>query len=277
VQLALGFFVDNYARLSDWMAGVNRIVRLDSACAVLDEPDGSAHHIEVRASTENVLRFVELTVASPDGDVMIDGASATIAAGEKVLIQGDVGVGKSTLFRAIAGLWPWGRGIIERPPTEETMFVSHRPYVPVGTLRMALAYPSPAEYVDTAAARQALTRCGLGRLADHLDVEDRWDQVLSEAEQQRLAFARLLLHRPAWIVIDEATSELDGAAEADLMAIFRNELAASTLVTVAQRSNLAALHDRTLALVRSPAGSHLVRLPDRLSQPSLLAAILGRR
>jgi len=260
VQVALGFFVDNYMRLSDWMAGINRIVRLDLACAAHDlAKDDGSNRIEICEGPDDVLRLVDLTVASADGDVMIDGATVAIAAGEKVLVQGDVGVGKTTLFRALAGLWPWGSGRIETPPYRQMMFVSHRPYVPSGNLKAAMAYPKAAEEIADSAAREALARCGLGRFADKLTTEARWDQVLSEAEQQRLAFARLLLHRPRWVVMDEATSELDPASEADLMSIFRAELAGTTVITIAQRQSLKSLHDRTLTLVLTADGSRLVR------------------
>jgi len=260
VQLALGFFVDNYMRLSDWMAGINRIVRLDLACAAhdIDKDDGSSR-IEIKEGPDDVLRLVDLTLASADGDVMIDGATVAIVAGEKVLVQGDVGVGKTTLFRALAGLWPWGSGRIETPPYRQMMFVSHRPYVPTGSLKAALAYPKAADDIADSAAREALARCGLGRFADKLGTDARWDQVLAEAEQQRLAFARLLLHRPRWVVMDEATSELDPAAEADLMAIFRAELAGTTVITIAQRESLKSFHDRTLTLVLTAYGAHLVK------------------
>ncbi len=259
VQLALGFFIDNYIRLSDWMAGVNRIVALNTAFAEHEAPRNVITRIERRQSTDAVIRLRNLTVASPDGDVMIDAADATIARGERVLLTGDVGIGKTTLFRAIAGLWPWGRGVIEVPSDERIMFVAHRAYVPAGSLRIAISYPGHAEQFEDAALRAALSRCGLGRFADKLDEEARWDQVFSEAEQQRLAFVRLVLHKPDWVVMDEATSELDEPAESDLMSLFANELKGTGLVTIAQRAGLRRFHDRVLMFIRTESGAHLVK------------------
>lgn len=260
VQLALGFFIDNYSRLSDWMAGINRIVELDAACTEHEVPGGSAEgRIERRTSADGILRLVDLGVASPGGPVMMDTVTAAIAPGERVLVTGDVGIGKTTLFRAVAGLWPWGRGAIEMPAGVQTIFVPHRPYVPSGSLRMAITYPRHVDEFDDAAVRAALARCGLEDYADKLDIEARWDQTLSESEQQRLAFVRLVLHRPEWVVMAEATSELDDAAEADLMSIFAGELKGVTLLTIAQRSSLGRFHDRTLILARAKGGAHPVR------------------
>jgi vitamin B12/bleomycin/antimicrobial peptide transport system ATP-binding/permease protein len=267
VQVALGFFVDNYARLSDWMAGINRIVRLDEACAEHDAATVQAGRIERRTTGDHVLRFVGLSVSSPEGEIVIDGATTVVAAGERVLISGNVGIGKTTLFRAIAGLWPWGKGAIELPEHGQTMFMPHRPYVPSGTLRTALTYPGRSDDFADATVVAALERCGLERLKGKLDVEARWDQMLSEAEQQRLAFARLVLHRPAWVVMDEATSELDEAAEAELMGLFGSELAGTTLVTLAQRSSLRRFHDRMLALTQVSGTTHLVKAPVLRDDP----------
>ncbi len=135
----------------------------------------------------------------------------------------------------------------------------HRPYVPSGSLRTAIAYPRHADQFDDAAVRAALARCGLGDYDAKLDVEARWDQTLSEAEQQRLAFVRLLLHRPQWVVMAEATSELDDAAVADLMSVFASELKGTALLTIAQRSSLGGFHDRVLTLSRAKGGTHPVK------------------
>jgi putative ATP-binding cassette transporter len=274
VQLALGFVIDNYARLSDWMAAINRIVQLKTAIDDIERDlvEPGERHIASRPSPEGALRFVDLNVDGSDGTVVIDNASEAIKPGERVLVIGESGVGKTTLLRAIAGLWPWGSGTIELPPEERMMFMLHRPYMPPGTLRAALAYPEPPERFGEAELRAALTRCGLERFIDRLDDEARWDEAMAEGEQQRLAFARLLVHRPGWVLMDEATSELDETAEADMMSLFKNELAGTTLVSTGQRASLATYHDRTLTLARSPDGAHLLRGP-----PKPRRASLGRR
>ena len=263
VQVALGFFVDNYARLSDWLAGINRVVRLEAACRDLDAaPHDGRRRIDRRRSGDGALRLNDVSVQTPDGDVVIDGATAAVQAGERVLVAGDVGIGKTTLFRALAGLWPWGSGTIEVPDESRIMFMPHRPYLPSGTLRTALAYPHSADEFGDAAVRAAMARCGFNGLTEKLDIEARWDQILSDAEQQRLAFVRLLLQRPAWVVMDEALSELDDESVAALMSAFRTELAGTSLIRMATRAVPAGFHDRVLVLTRSHGSTRLVKAPS---------------
>ncbi|MBV8537451.1 MAG: ABC transporter ATP-binding protein/permease [Alphaproteobacteria bacterium] len=258
VQVALGFFVDNYARLSDWLAGINRIVRLDAACRALDAtPPGGRTHIDRHRGTNGVLRLKNLRVATPAGDLVIDRADAVVHPGEKVLVTGDVGIGKTTLFRALAGLWPWGGGVVEVPDESSIMFMPHRPYLPSGTLRTAIAYPHASSEFDDAAIRAAMTRCGFDGLTEKLDVDARWDQILSDAEQQRLSFVRLLLQRPAWAIMDEALSELDDTMVAILMSTFRNELQGTALLSIATRNVLPGFHDRVLVLSRLHGSTRL--------------------
>ncbi len=272
VQLALGFVVDNYSRISDWAAGIHRIAHLDSAIAEIETNTANPgeQHIVVQASSYARLRFVDLTVDSPDGNVVIDNASTAILPGERVLVVGESGVGKTTLFRAIAGLWPWGSGTIEVPAEGRIMFVPHRAYLPPGTLRAVVAYPLPVDQFDDIALRAALERCGLAHYNDRLDSDARWHDVMTEEEQQRIAFARMLLQRPAWVLMDEATSELEDGAEADLMSLFTKELAGTTVISIGQRKTLAAYHGRTLALTASENGSHLIKEAAKPAAPESL-------
>ncbi len=255
VQLALGFFVDNYARLSDWFAGIHRIVRLSVG---LVEIERVPRRITTKLGAQGTLRLDHLDVDNPDGTLVIDGATAVVRQGERVLVTGESGIGKTMLFRALAGLWPWGSGTIELPPDAHVLFVPHHPYAPPGSLRAVLAYPERPERYDNATLTAALRRCGLHRIVEQLDVEARWDQALSDGEQQRLAFARLLLHKPDWVVMDEATSELEESTEAELMALFENELDGTTLVSLSERASLRPVHGRTLTLVRGETAANLV-------------------
>jgi putative ATP-binding cassette transporter len=176
-----------------------------------------------------------------------------------VLIVGESGTGKSTLMRAVAGIWPWGRGEVRLPREARIMFVPQHVYLPLGTLRAAMAYPLPTDAFPADAYAAVLERAGLGGLAPRIDDEARWDQELSGGEQQRLAIARLLLHRPDWIFLDEATSALDEAGQAELLKLLRAELPEAAVISVGHRPGLDAFHDRTMTLVRGEEGARLVR------------------
>jgi putative ATP-binding cassette transporter len=138
------------------------------------------------------------------------------------------------------------------------MFMPQRPYLPLGTLRAALSYPAAPDHFPEAEVEAALERCGLEGLFARLDEAERWDRVLSGGELQRVAFARLLLHKPEWVFMDEATAALDDESQTSMMGVFREELAGSTLISIAHRAGLDVFHDRTLNLVKSPTGARLV-------------------
>jgi vitamin B12/bleomycin/antimicrobial peptide transport system ATP-binding/permease protein len=173
--------------------------------------------------------------------------------------MGASGSGKSTLFRAIAGLWPWGSGLILRPDMQQAMFLPQRPHLPLGTLRAAVCYPAAPDQFDDATVRNALERCGLNEFADRLDEDERWDKTLSLGQQQRVAFARLLLHRPNWIFIDEATSALDDESQADMLSLLDSELAGVSLLSIGHRPGLEDFHTRTLHIRKSETGAIVLR------------------
>jgi putative ATP-binding cassette transporter len=261
VTRALNWFVDNFPRLADWRSHMERVVALEDSLDTADMLEASEARINVVEGPlpdgREVLSFHNLQIAQADGNVLVGEANAEIEAGEKVLIVGESGTGKSTLFRAISGVWPWGSGDIRVPPRNHMMFMPQRPYLPLGTLRGAIAYPAAPKKFPDASVIAALERCGLGHITGRLDEEARWDRMLSLGEQQRLAFARLLLHRPRWVFMDEATAALDEANQDAMMGLFGEELAGSALVSIGHRPGLDLFHDRTLNLVRSPDGARL--------------------
>ncbi|MBL6078513.1 ABC transporter ATP-binding protein/permease [Belnapia sp. T18] len=270
VVRALSWFQESWPRLADWRSHVERVVALEDSLDAA-EALGAASGIETEEGGE-VLAFDELTVRGPDGNVLIAGASAEIRAGERVLIRGESGTGKSTLFRAAAGLWPWGEGRITVPAREETMILPQRPYLPLGTLRDAVCYPAPAGRFSDAAVQAALIRCGMPGLAGRLDETGRWDRSLSLGQQQRIGFTRVLLHRPRWVLLDEATSALDDAGQAALMGLFSTELAEATLVSIGHRPGLAEHHDRVLQLEAGAAGARLTAPRPAVTLPALVVA-----
>jgi putative ATP-binding cassette transporter len=176
-----------------------------------------------------------------------------------VLVVGESGTGKSSLIRAIAGLWPWGSGEIQYHCDAKLFLLPQRGYLPIGTLRRALTYPSPIDTFDEEALCQALVDVGLPELPPRLDEEAPWDQTLSGGEKQRIAFARLLLQRPDIIVLDEATSALDPASQHHLMRLLMRQLPQATLMSVGHRPELEAFHERKLVMEVKPGGAQLVK------------------
>ncbi|MDS4040425.1 MAG: ATP-binding cassette domain-containing protein, partial [Candidatus Competibacter sp.] len=174
------------------------------------------------------------------------GLDLSLERGDSLLIAGVSGAGKSTLLRTLAGVWPYARGVVGLPDAE-VLFVPQRPYLPIGTLRDALLYPQRA-VLDDAVLRQTLCDVGLGRFADALDTGEDWAQTLSGGEQQRVAFARILLRRPKWLFLDEASSALDEPSEQALYRLIRERLPETALASVGHRGTLRAFHDRQLRL-----------------------------
>jgi putative ATP-binding cassette transporter len=257
VQIALNWLVDNAIRLAETLASMQRVVELTEALDDLDDTigrHGTSETIVLGYSPDHALHIEDLSITQQNGAIMIEGASATIQQGEKVLVKGDSGTGKSTLIRAMAGLWPWGSGKILRPRKAKVAFMPQRPYIPLGTLRHALIYPAADTDASDAVLAQALMRCGLSYLAGRLDEEDHWDSILSGGEKQRLAFARLLVHPPDIVIMDEATSALDEVSQARMMEFLRTDLAHSTVLSVGHRPGLEDYHDREIRLVREDEG-----------------------
>jgi vitamin B12/bleomycin/antimicrobial peptide transport system ATP-binding/permease protein len=272
VQTSLNWFVDNFPRLAEWRSHVERLLEFEEALDTTGESTSEAGEVTTivlsdcgNGNGERELSFRDLQITHADGSIVIGDANTRIHKGEKVLIVGPSGSGKSMLFRAIAGLWPWGAGQIVTPDRNRMMFMPQRPYLPLGTLGAALTYPAAESKFPSTAIAAALERCGLKHLISRLEEEERWDHVLSVGEQQRLAFARLLLHRPDWVFMDEATSALDEDMQTSLMSLFTSELVDVTLVSIAHRPGLDAFHDRTLTLVDAVGGARLVTKHKRQS------------
>jgi putative ATP-binding cassette transporter len=271
VQAAFGWLVDNYPRLADWSAGARRIASLMVSLDALERAeDGDGMGRIQRNDIEGTaVRLRDLSVTLDDGTAVIDEAEVEIGPGERVLVAGESGTGKSTLVRAIAGLWPWGEGSVDIQSGAKLFLLPQRPYVPTGTLRRAIAYPAAAEQWSTQEIAQVLQQVGLGHLAERIEEEAPWDQTLSGGERQRLAFGRLLLHRPDIIVLDEATSALDPQSQDKLMGLLSSELAHATLVSVGHRPELEAYHSRKIVLERRRGAArfvsdiHLVPRPGR--------------
>jgi putative ATP-binding cassette transporter len=255
VVRALTWLTENWPRLADWRCHVARVVELETALAAPAQP-GRLRREEGAACLE--LRGIAL--ATPCGRQLLRLPEVTLAPGERLLLRGESGSGKSSLFRAIAGIWSWGEGEIRAPCRRATMFLPQRPYLPLGTLTAALCYPAGPDAFPSEALRAVLARCNLAHLAGRLGEAARWDRVLSLGEQQRLAFARVLLNRPRWIFMDEATSALDEANQAAMFALLEAELPEAALLSIGHRPGLDRHHDREL-LLPAAAGPGVMARP----------------
>lgn len=251
VQSSLRWFVDNFSRLADWRATFKRVEALHEALASLDRPNGVHGHIDFVTDPDDGLVFENFELALPAGRAAFETPTVSIAAGERVQIFGEPSAGKSTLFLTLAGLWSRGNGTIRLPPRERIAFLPERPYFPLGSLREAMAYPESPERFDDEAMRTALETVGLKRLAGCLDETERWDRLLSADEQQTLAFARVLLHRPAWVIMDDAASGLDVGQTRRVFAALE-DLPGATLISLTRSEIVADHFERTLRLGRRP-------------------------
>jgi vitamin B12/bleomycin/antimicrobial peptide transport system ATP-binding/permease protein len=213
-----------------------------------------AGHITLVDGQAEKLVLDDVGVALPDECATLEQARLEVGPGERIQILGKPGTGKSALFRALAGMWPWGTGTIQLPPREAMMFMPQRPYLPPGTLRVAVSYPAGPRRFDDAAVRAALERVDLGHLAPSLDRTERWDRQLSLDEQQRLAFARLLLHAPRWVMLDDAIGALGEGHRRLVLSIFERELAGATVLRFARDPARDCSWDRTLHIVQRPGG-----------------------
>lgn len=254
VQQALRWFVDNFSVIADWRATLLRVASFRLALVELDKLGQERGHIAIVPADDDQLVFDHLGIALPAGCVRLSEKHAVIHPGDRVLVIGKRQGGKTSFFSAIAGLWPWGDGRIVLPPAQTIMFLSQQDYVPPGSLRGALAYPAePSKFTD-AEYISALERMELSQLAPVLDRIGRWERELSREEQQKLAFARLLLHKPRWIVLDEALDHLDEEMRGLVLNIFKQELMNAAIVNIGQAGSLGGFFKRILHLVQDPEG-----------------------
>ncbi len=261
VQQSLRWFVDNYPTIADWRATRARVDEFHDALEALDTLGTDTPHITVATHADGHLAFENVSIKLPDSTTTFTVDHAEVKPGERVVIVGPAGVGKSMLFRAMAQLWPWGGGTILMPPQDTVMFLTQRPHLPAGNLADALAYPRPRTEWGDPDYEAALRRVGLAAYIPTMNTVQRWDRELSLQEQQSLSFARLLLHRPQWIFLDEATSAcIESQCEA-LLSMLTEELADAAVIALA-RTPTNGLYSRTLQLVRHPEPKTQLKLPE---------------
>jgi putative ATP-binding cassette transporter len=240
---SLSFFREAYSDFAAYRASTIRLHGLLDA----DEKSRDLPTIAT-ADADRAIRIDNLDVRRPDGVTLIDDLDLTLSAGDALVIKGASGAGKTTLLRSLAQIWPYADGTLSAPTGNDALFLSQLPYLPLGDLRTAVAYPAHAADVDDSELKATLQKVSLGHLADKLDVEDDWAAVLSPGEQQRIAFARVLLLKPQAVFLDEATSAIDEGLEDALYRLVRSELPETIVVSVAHRSTVDVHHTQRLEL-----------------------------
>jgi len=252
---ALSFFINSYRQIADWRAVVARLdgfeVAIETAEKLPLRPDTIKVVPEAGASA---IAMRDLAVQLPEGQPLVSAKSFNVKSGERLLVTGPSGTGKSTLFRVLAGIWPFGRGTVTVPAQATLMMLPQRPYFPVAALKDAIAYPQTGDAYSDQTIRDVVTAVGLPALVPRLHEESHWNRMLSLGEQQRLGIARALLAKPQYLFLDEATASLDELSEAALYTLLERQLSSSTIVSIGHRATLHAFHNRSVALTRDGDG-----------------------
>ena len=257
VQTSLRWFVDNFSSIADWRATLLRVASFRAAVITMDSLGESTSRIELEESDSPAICIDDLQVAAPAGAIRLSEAQLQISPGERVRITGERGAERTMFFRALIGLWPWGKGRIVRPTRQSMMFLPARAYVPPGSLRAALCYPCATHDFDDAATERALAAVGLERLQPQLDATLRWDRQLNDDEKQSLAIARVILQRPRWLVLNGVFEGLDAASRRRIETILGGDLAGLGLIDIGKEVNegeAGAFFNRNLRLVTDESG-----------------------
>ena len=254
VQTSLRWFVDNFSTIADWRATLLRVASFRGAVATMDNLGESTSRIDLEEGSTSAIHIDDLQVAAPGGAIRLSETHLELMPGERVLIAGERGADRTQLFRALIGLWPWGKGRIVRPARESMMFLPARAYVPPGTLRTALCYPCSTHDFDAPATERALAAVGLERLTPLLDTTARWDRQLNDDEKQSLAIARVLLQRPQWLVLNGVFEGLDAASRRRIEAVLARELAGVGLIDIGKQEENAGFFTRIFQLLTDAGG-----------------------
>ncbi|MEP7454562.1 ABC transporter ATP-binding protein/permease [Phyllobacterium sp. SB3] len=257
VHDALKWFVNNFGAIADWRATLLRVTSFRQAVQATDAMNGVEQRIKFAEADADQITLDSLKITAPRATVRLKEKHAVVEEGDRVLITSDTGIDRTLLFRAIAGLWPWGAGTVTLPANKTIIYMPRLPYFPPGSLREAMSYPLGKDGFTDEQLVGALHELGLKRLESMLDFNARWDRELSDDEQQSLAFARLMLHKPDWVVIDEALDAMEADAYDRVVIVLREHLAKSTVVHIGREEKNDHVFSKVFHFVSDPSGHGL--------------------
>ena len=259
VQSSMRWFIDNFSVIADWRATLLRVASFRRATLEAETLHRVESQISFQEADAKVLSIESLEIASPSGATLLKEKHIEIEPGERVVIVGEAGTGKTLLFRALAGLWPWGSGTVTRPKGSRILYLPRTPYWPPGTLREALSYPLEATRFQDPAFEKALRSLQLQRLLPMLDEAGPWQPELTDEELTRLLFARVVLHDAEWLVIDEVLDTVDAGTLELIQQVLAKELQRSAVIHIGRPTAGERAFGRVLHLIKDPTVRQLVR------------------
>ncbi len=246
VNAALSFLVNSFTTIAEWRAVLRRLITFLNHIYEVEQSALIANHFNFHKTPQNKIAVKNVNVLTPRNETLLENVNEEFLAGEHVVIKGVSGIGKSTFVRAIAGIWPYGSGDIILPENKKIMYIPQKSYMPLGTLYEALLFPDKIATVPEKRLFELLDKCNLSELKTRLHDTALWSQQLSPGEQQRVAFIRVFIHKPDWVILDESTSALDIVSEKMMYELLKNELPSCTIISVGHRPSLSDYHNRTV-------------------------------